>query len=192
MPDDAIEYRESGVGPTVVLAPGSCSTGSAWRPVLERLTPERDVWAVDLPGFGGSGAIADGPCGIEALADAVEAFMGASGLERPHVAGNSLGGVVALELARRGVVASATALSPAGFGTRLEGRFAVLSLRATYAIGARLRRSARTSCGKRGTSACPNGRSAEWREMSASTGCSALSRSWARSPTSSSVRTPAT
>jgi len=137
-----LHHVRDGSGPPLVLLSGIGMDGSAWRPVLGRLAPERDVWAVDLPGFGGSAAIEDGPCGIEALTDAAEAFITASGLERPHVAGNSLGGVVALELARRGVVASATALSPAGFGTWLEGRFAVLSLRASYAIAARLRRSA--------------------------------------------------
>ena len=112
-----LHHVRDGSGPPLVLLSGIGMDGSAWRPVLDRLTPERDVWAVDLPGFGGSAAIADGPCGIDALADSAEAFLAASGLERPHVAGNSLGGVVALELARRGVVASATALSPAGFGT---------------------------------------------------------------------------
>ena len=66
------------------------------------------------------------------------AFLDGSRLERPHVAGNSLGGVVALELARRGHVASATALSPAGFGNLAEREFAWLSLRATYAIAARI------------------------------------------------------
>ena len=35
MIDDArgrIDYEETGAGQTVVLVPGSCSTGSAWRP----------------------------------------------------------------------------------------------------------------------------------------------------------------
>ena len=137
-----LHHVRDGAGPPLVLLSGIGMDGSAWRPVLDRLTPERDVWAVDLPGFGGSAAIEGGPCGIEALADAAAAFIAASGLERPHVAGNSLGGVVALELARRGAVASATALSPAGFGSRAEGRFAVLSLRATYALAARLRHRA--------------------------------------------------
>ena len=29
-----IDYDESGQGPTIVLVPGSCSTGAAWRPVI--------------------------------------------------------------------------------------------------------------------------------------------------------------
>ena len=49
--------------------------------------------------------------------------MEGAGLERPHVAGNSLGGGIALELARMGVVASATALSPVGFWSAAEARY---------------------------------------------------------------------
>ena len=134
----ALHHVRDGRGPALVLLSGIGMDGSAWAPVVDLLTPERDVWRVDMPGFGGSPAIVDGPCGIEQLADAVAAFLDASGPERPHVAGNSLGGVVALELARRGLVASATALSPVGFANPAEGGFAWLSLRATYAIAARI------------------------------------------------------
>ncbi|GIF71981.1 alpha/beta fold hydrolase [Asanoa siamensis] len=49
---------------------------------------------------------------------------------RPHVAGNSLGGAIALELAAAGHVASATALSPAGFATARQLRYAVAMLTA--------------------------------------------------------------
>ena len=49
---------------------------------------------------------------------------------RPHVAGNSLGGAIALELAAAGHVASATALSPAGFASAGQLRYAVAVLTA--------------------------------------------------------------
>jgi pimeloyl-ACP methyl ester carboxylesterase len=58
----------------------------------------------------------------------VAGFLNELGLPRPHVAGNSLGGWIALELAKRGRVRSATALSPAGFHNRLEGAFQRRSL----------------------------------------------------------------
>jgi hypothetical protein len=45
----------------------------------------------------------------------LERWFAEQDLGRPHVAGNSMGGDIALELARRGAVASATALSPVGF-----------------------------------------------------------------------------
>lgn len=39
----AVEYRETGVGPTVVFAPGSCCTGAAWRPVVAHLNDARAI-----------------------------------------------------------------------------------------------------------------------------------------------------
>ena len=96
---------------------------------------------VDLPGFGGSAAFDTGaPCGLDALSDAVEGFLGAAGLDRPHVAGNSLGGAVALELGRRGVVASVTALSPAGFASAAGRAFSYRSLLLTHRAGRELAR----------------------------------------------------
>ena len=50
-----------------------------------------------------------------ALAAAVSATLDALGVQRPHVAGNSLGAWVALELARAGGARSVTAIAPAGF-----------------------------------------------------------------------------
>src|ERR1019366_4775952 len=66
--------------------------------------------------------------------DAFEWFFAEIGLERPHVAGNSMGGAITLELARRRAIASATAFSPAGFWTAAERRFCQLSLRAVGSI----------------------------------------------------------
>jgi pimeloyl-ACP methyl ester carboxylesterase len=55
-------------------------------------------------------------------------FFGKLGLRRPHVAGNSLGGGIALELAAAGLAASATAFSPAGFFTEAERQRAIAIL----------------------------------------------------------------
>lgn len=93
-----------------------------WEPVLERLAAERDVIAVDLPGFGASAPL---PGGAEptpqALAAAVGRFLDSLGLDRVHVAGNSLGGWVALELAKAGRALTAAGLCSAGFWTRPLG-----------------------------------------------------------------------
>jgi len=51
---------------------------------------------------------------VESLADAVESALDETGFENPHVVGNSLGGWLALELARRGRARTVTAVSPAG------------------------------------------------------------------------------
>ena len=81
-------------------------------PALER---RFDVLAVDLPGHGHSEPV---PAGVEstseALADAVEREMLGAGFDSAHLAGNSLGGWISLELARRGRARTVTAISPAG------------------------------------------------------------------------------
>jgi pimeloyl-ACP methyl ester carboxylesterase len=93
-----------------------------WEPVLDRLAAERDVIAPDMPGFGGSAPLSDGvPPTPQALARAVADFMDELGLADAHVAGNSLGGWVALELARMRRARSVAALSAAGFWTRPLG-----------------------------------------------------------------------
>lgn len=80
------------------------------------LAAEHDVIAIDLPGFGLSGPLPHGvPYDLATVAPALGALCSALGVERPHVAGNSLGGLLALEMARGGLVRSVTALSPAGF-----------------------------------------------------------------------------
>jgi pimeloyl-ACP methyl ester carboxylesterase len=93
-----------------------------WEPVLDRLAAEREVIAVDMPGFGASPPL---PNGTEptphALCAAVGGFLDTLGVERAHVAGNSLGGWVALELAKTGRALSATGLCSAGFWTRPLG-----------------------------------------------------------------------
>jgi pimeloyl-ACP methyl ester carboxylesterase len=91
-----------------------------WHPVLETLARERDVIAVDMPGFGESEPL---PPPLRPaprlLAEAVSAFVQELGIAAPpHVAGNSLGAWVALELGASGRAASVTAIAPAGLWPR--------------------------------------------------------------------------
>ena len=112
---DAVDlsHQRTGSGPPLLLLHGIGLTAIVWRPVLPLLVREREVIALDLPGFGAS---PPGPETIDGLAHAVAAFAAQLGLERPHVAGNSLGGAVALALGADGHARSVCALSPAGFG----------------------------------------------------------------------------
>jgi pimeloyl-ACP methyl ester carboxylesterase len=125
-----LTYRRVGHGPPLLLLHGIGHRWQGWEPVFDRLTPHRELIAVDLPGFGESPAPPPGtPAGIESITEIVSAFLDDLGLERPHVAGNSLGGWAALELAKRGRAASATALSPAGFQNGLEAIYQQTSFR---------------------------------------------------------------
>ncbi|MEV8633836.1 alpha/beta fold hydrolase [Streptosporangium sp. NPDC051023] len=129
-----LAFERRGTGEPLVLLHGIGHHWQAWSPVLDRLAAERDVIAVDFPGFGASPPLPPGsPYTAETLADAVESFCAVHGIREPHVAGNSLGGYVALELASRGVVRTATALSPAGFWNRSELVYARAVLRAVRA-----------------------------------------------------------
>jgi len=131
-------YERRGAGPPLVLLHGIGHHWRAWEPVLDRLAAHHDVVAVDLPGFGRSPVAAGGPPdGMPAVVGGVARFFATLGLDRPHVAGNSLGGAIALELAATGSVASATAISPAGFCTPRQLRWAVGVLTA-HRLGAHL------------------------------------------------------
>ncbi len=93
-----------------------------WEPVLDLLATERDVIAVDMPGFGASPPLNHGMRPTPAaLAGSLARFLDALGIERAHVAGNSLGGWVALELAKAERALSVTGLCSAGFWKRPLG-----------------------------------------------------------------------
>ncbi|WP_327123564.1 alpha/beta fold hydrolase [Streptomyces sp. NBC_01727] len=127
----SVAYERTGSGEPLLLLHGIGHHHQAWDPVLPALAPERDVIAVDLPGFGVSPGLPDGvPYDLGSVVPVLGAFCEALGVERPHVAGNSLGGLLALELGREKLVRSVTALSPAGFWTQSERRYAFATLRA--------------------------------------------------------------
>lgn len=128
----ALAHARTGAGEPLVLLHGIGATSELWDPVVPAAAARHEVIAVDLPGFGGSAALdpTTSPSAA-ALAAAVHEFLRAEGVERPHVAGNSLGGWVALELARLGGARSVTAFSPAGFASAAERRFIDASFKLT-------------------------------------------------------------
>jgi pimeloyl-ACP methyl ester carboxylesterase len=109
-----LNHHRSGSGEPLVLIHGIGSQWQVWTPLIPLLEREREVIAPDLPGFGGS-PVLDAEPTPEALTDALVEFLDELGLDRPLVAGNSLGGLLALELAKRGRARAVVANSPAGF-----------------------------------------------------------------------------
>ncbi|WP_330329263.1 alpha/beta fold hydrolase [Streptomyces sp. NBC_00536] len=129
-----VTYERKGAGEPLLLLHGIGHHFQAWRPVTDILAADHDVIAVDLPGFGASAPLPEGvPYDLATVAPALGAFCAALGVERPHVAGNSLGGLLALEMGRAGLARSVTALSPAGFWSEAERRYAFGALRAMRA-----------------------------------------------------------
>ncbi|MFE6524465.1 alpha/beta fold hydrolase [Streptomyces sp. NPDC057794] len=150
-----LAYTRRGGGEPLLLLHGIGHHRQAWDPVLSALAAERDVIAVDLPGCGESPALPDGMAhDLPTMNAVLVALCAALELERPHVAGNSLGGLLALDLARTGLVRSVTALSPAGFWNDAERRYAFTVLAAMRRIARRIpphvvERLARPALGRR-------------------------------------------
>ena len=112
----SLAYERAGAGPALVLLHGLGHRRQGWSAVRDKLTPYRDVISVDLPGHGQSPPLrANGQPPVQAFAAQIGALLSELGLPRPHLAGNSLGGTIALTLATQGRAASVTVLSPAGF-----------------------------------------------------------------------------
>jgi pimeloyl-ACP methyl ester carboxylesterase len=125
-----LDLHRGGFGAPLLLIHGIGHTWRGWKPMLPLLEERFEVLAVDLPGFGYSDPFPPGVDSTpEALADAVEDEMARAGFDRAHIAGNSLGGWVGLELARRGRAETVTAISPAGLQNRRECDWGVGLLR---------------------------------------------------------------
>lgn len=105
-------YR-GGAGPPLVCVAGFTDTWRTWELVLPALERRHEVLALTLAGHAGGPAI-EGPVTAATLPDAVERAMDTAGFATAHIAGNSLGGWVALQLAARGRAESVVALAPAG------------------------------------------------------------------------------
>jgi pimeloyl-ACP methyl ester carboxylesterase len=126
-----LDHHRGGSGEPLVLIHGVGHTWRGWKPMLPELERRFDVLAVDLPGHGYSEPLPPGTESTpEALADAVEREMLGAGFDTAHIAGNSLGGWIALELARRGRARTVTAISPAGLQHAREKEWGVGILRA--------------------------------------------------------------
>ena len=103
----------------LLLIHGLGADHRVWDPVLPALSERFDVLAIDLPGFGAEPALARGDDPTpERLARFALDAAAARGLERPHLAGNSLGAWVALEAAAAGQARSVTGICPAGLWSR--------------------------------------------------------------------------
>ena len=111
-----LAYERHGSGEPLVLVHGVTHRRQVWYPILDQLTERHEVILVDLPGHGQSDPfVLDGLPVKQALRRDFEQFLREQELDRPHVAGNSLGGLVALHAGANGHARSVTCLSPAGF-----------------------------------------------------------------------------
>lgn len=140
-PLELTALHRGGTGEPLLLLHGIGGVWHAWSPVLPYLEPHHEVIVPTLPGHAGGPDLADGvEPSVEALADSIEAELDRIGFERVHIAGNSLGGWLAIELARRGRAKSLVLLSPAG-AWRSPHRIKFASIGVRLGLGALARYS---------------------------------------------------
>jgi pimeloyl-ACP methyl ester carboxylesterase len=97
----SIDYAEGGEGPTVVLVPGSCSTGAAWRPILSEWQDGFRWVTTSLPGYGRTAeSRTTEDADISHQAEILEAVIRRAGCP-VHLIGHSFGGLSALAVALR-------------------------------------------------------------------------------------------
>lgn len=136
-------HQITGSGPTIVLLHGVCHRAHAWDPVVPYLAERFRVVAVDLPGHGRSPDLPESGDVLEHVVGQLETLLEevVPAGERPHIAGNSLGGFLALELGARGRASSVTALSPAGFfRSQAEWRYTITVFRSLRRAAGRMGR----------------------------------------------------
>jgi pimeloyl-ACP methyl ester carboxylesterase len=109
-----IALDRRGAGPALVLLHPLGADRHVWDSIVPVLAQRCEVLTVDLPGFGESPPLADATPTPRALAQALAERLAEIGITKPHVAGNSLGAWVALELGLSGVASRITAIAPAG------------------------------------------------------------------------------
>jgi pimeloyl-ACP methyl ester carboxylesterase len=119
-------------------------TWRVWTPILPLVEVQHTVFAPTLPGHAGGPPLADGLTpSIQALVDGVAAELDRRGIERAHLVGNSLGGWIALELARRGRARSVVLFGPGGaWRSRRRLRNLIAGMRVSFFIMRKLARHA--------------------------------------------------
>lgn len=133
-----MNYIRRGTGKPLLLLHGIGSSHRSWDLIINELAAQRDVIAVDLPGFGDTPPLA-GETSIRTLADAVTDFLRDENLLGIDAVGSSMGARLVLELARRGgVLGSVVSLDPGGFWQGWEIPFFYHSVRLSAQLVAAL------------------------------------------------------
>ena len=114
-----LTHVRRGSGSPLLLVHGLGAGWRSWTPIIDHLAEHREVIAIDLPGFGETPSVI-GEFSLATLTDSVADFIREQGLDGVAMAGQSMGGRLVLELARRGVGGDAVALDPGGFWSDRE------------------------------------------------------------------------
>jgi pimeloyl-ACP methyl ester carboxylesterase len=91
-------WTSAGSGPAVLLIQGVGVIGAGWTPQIDAMASRFRTIAFDNRGIGSS-ALGDHTLTIEAMADDALGVMDAAGVDRFHVVGHSMGGLIAQQIA---------------------------------------------------------------------------------------------
>jgi pimeloyl-ACP methyl ester carboxylesterase len=136
----SVVVERTGEGDPLLLIHGTGGTRALWDPVRDRLAAQRSLLLVDLPGHGESPSPRGAPSNPLGYAAILADLLDELGHRKVHVAGNSVGGWTALELAKLGRARSVVAIGPAGLWPDRNPRSAKLKLRGQYRLGRRFAR----------------------------------------------------
>ncbi|HEY1384897.1 MAG TPA: acetoin dehydrogenase dihydrolipoyllysine-residue acetyltransferase subunit, partial [Dongiaceae bacterium] len=116
--------QRPGEGDPILFIHGFGGDLNNWLFNIDAVSALGPVYALDLPGHGGSTKAIASP-GLGALVAAVIAFMDELKISNAHIIGHSLGGAIAGAIAVREprLVRSLTLISPAGLGREIEARY---------------------------------------------------------------------
>jgi pimeloyl-ACP methyl ester carboxylesterase len=131
-----IAYERIGAGEPLLLLHGTGGSRAHWKPLVDLLSPRRELLLVDLPGHGESDLPPEGvpptPIGYAQL---LAGLLDELGIDRVDAAGNSVGGWTALELAKLGRARAVVAINPAGLWQGRAPRSSMAQLKSQYRMG---------------------------------------------------------
>lgn len=129
-----LNHIRYGNGQPLLLIHGLGGSWRSWMPVIGRLSANREIIAIDLPGHGKTPR-PEGPTTISSLADTVREFIHRNGLTGIDAVGSSMGGRLVLELARGGgALGAVVSLNPGGFWEGWHRHFFYISIAASIRL----------------------------------------------------------
>ena len=115
-----LSYLDGGSGEAILLIHGFGANKDSWNRFARHLTDKFRVIALDLPGHGASSSRLENRYDIESQAHRLALFVNKLGLERFHIFGSSMGGMISIYYTHKhpdhvrtlGLMSSAGVLSP--------------------------------------------------------------------------------
>lgn len=126
-------YLKAGRGKPIVMLHGWADSAKTFAGMVEKLKPDYEIYALDLPGFGGTQAPAEA-WDLNQYADFVNAWMNKLRLQPYALTGHSYGGAVAIMVAsQNSSFKRLVLLASAGVRDKKRGRKLVMKTAAKVA-----------------------------------------------------------